>query len=67
MNATPTRELARETLQLVPMHGDVPLLFFVVNNYWWDASRIIETAKTTADDWRAVGQSVHVFRYDFAY
>jgi len=67
MNAGPTRDVAKESLQLVPMHGDVTTLFFVVNHYWWDAPRIIETAKTTADDWRAVGETVHVFRYDFAY
>jgi hypothetical protein len=66
MNGQPTRETARTALDLVPMHGDVFTLFFVVNNYWWDAERIIETAKTTADDWRAVGGgAIHVFRYDF--
>ncbi len=63
MNETPTREIANEALTLIPMHGDVFTLFFVVNEYWWDAARIIETAKTTADDWRAVG-GVYVFRYD---
>lgn len=65
MNEKPTRETAEAALSLVPMHGDVFTLFFVVNNYWWDAPRIIETAKTTANDWRAVGDgAVHVFRYD---
>jgi hypothetical protein len=66
MNETPTREIAQEALTLVPMHGDVKTLYFFVNNYWWDALRIIETAKTTADDWRAVGNGeVYVFRYEF--
>jgi hypothetical protein len=66
MNEKPTRETARAALDLVPMHGDVFTLFFVVNNYWWDALHIIETTKTTADDWRAVGGgAIHVFRYDF--
>lgn len=66
MNESPTREIAQKALELVPMHGDIFTLFFVVNHYWWDAPRIIETAKTTADDWRAVGNgAVHVFRYDF--
>lgn len=64
MNETPTREIARTALNLVPMHGDVSSLFYAVNDYWWDAPRIIETAKTTANDWRATG-GVHIFRYDF--
>lgn len=64
MNETPTREVARTALDLVPMHGDVFSLFFSVNDYWWDAPRIVETAKTTANDWRAAG-GVHIFRYDF--
>lgn len=66
MNKTPTREIAKNALALVPMQSDIQTLFFVVNNYWWDALRIIETAKTNADDWRSVGNgAVHVFRYDF--
>ena len=67
MNTTPTRELAQEALDMVPQHGDVNTLFFLVNNYWWQAPRIIETAKTTADDWRSVGENgqVYLFRYDF--
>lgn len=63
MNDAPSRETARAALKLVPMHGDVMTLFFVVNDYWWDSARIVETAKTTADDWRAV-DGVHIFRYD---
>jgi hypothetical protein len=66
MNESPTQETAQAALQLVPMHGDVSTLFFLVNNYWWESSRIIETAKSTADDWRSVGEGqVYVFRYDF--
>lgn len=65
MNESPTREVAREALDLVPQHGDVTTLFFLVNNYWWEAPRIIETAKTTADDWRSLGDGqVYLFRYD---
>lgn len=63
MNSNPTRETAQAAVNLVPMHGDVDLLFFLVNHYWWDAPRIIETAKTTADDWQAIGD-IHLFRYD---
>jgi hypothetical protein len=65
MNESPTVQTAQAALDLVPMHGDVTTLFFLVNNYWWDAPRIIETAKSTADDWRSVGEGqVYVFRYD---
>lgn len=65
MNESPTHEVAREALDLVPQHGDVTTLFFLVNNYWWEAPRIIETAKTTADDWRSLGDGqVYLFRYD---
>jgi len=66
MNDTPTREIAQEALNLVPMHGDIDTLFYFVNSYWWDSPRIIETAKTTADDWRSINNgAVYVFRYEF--
>jgi hypothetical protein len=66
MNEAPSKALAAQTLDLVPQHGDVNTLFFLVNNYWWDAPRIIETAKTSADDWRSLGNGqVYLFRYDF--
>lgn len=65
MNESPNRESAAEALAIVPQHGDVTTLFFLVNNYWWDAPRIIETAKTTADDWKSLGDGqIYLFRYD---
>ncbi len=69
MNESPTRETAQQALDLVPQHGDVKRLYFLVNNYWWQAPRIIETAKNTADDWRAVGEDgqVYMFEYIFEY
>ena len=67
MNESPNRETAAQALEVVPQHGDVTTLFFLVNNYWWDAPRIIETAKTTADDWRSLGDGqIYLFRYDLA-
>lgn len=67
MNETPTRELALESLSLVPQHGDILQVYYVVNHYWWEAPRIVETAKTTADDWRSIGGGqTHIFRYDIA-
>lgn len=66
MNESPTRETAQSALDLVPEHGDITTLFFLVNSYWWEAPRIIETAKSTADDWRSVGEGqVYVFEYNF--
>ena len=65
MNESPTRDIAEQALESVPQHGDVTTVFFLVNNYWWDAPRIIETAKTTADDWRSLGDGqIYLFRYD---
>ena len=69
MNESPTRETAESAIDLVPEHGDVRTLYFLVNNYWWQAPRIIETAKNTADDWRSVGEDgqVYIFEYQFEY
>lgn len=65
MNESPNRETAAHALEIVPQHGDVTTLFFLVNNYWWDAPRIIETAKTTADDWKSLGDGqIYLFQYD---
>jgi hypothetical protein len=66
MNDDPNKTTAKEAVELVPMHGDVNTLFYVVNNYWWQAPEIIEKAKVTANDWRSVGGGVaFIFRYDF--
>jgi hypothetical protein len=65
MNETPDKKTALSALSIVPMHGDVNKVYFVVNNYWWQAPRIIETAKTTADDWRSLGDGqVYLFEYN---
>ncbi len=66
MNDHPSVETAKQALDLVPMHGDVKTLFYIVDNYWWQAPRIIETTKTIATDWRSLGDgAVWVFRFDF--
>jgi hypothetical protein len=66
MNTSPARDTAQKALDLIPMHGDVHQLYFLVNNYWWQAPRIIESAKHTADDWRSVGKGgqVYIFKYN---
>ncbi len=66
MNEEPTADIARTALELVPKKDQVHLLFYIVDSYWWEAPKIIETAKNTATDWRAVGNGeVYVFRYEF--
>lgn len=64
MNETPSREEAAKALALTPMHGDIDTLFYLVNHYWWEAPRIVETAKTTADEWKSLGGGqVYIFKY----
>ncbi len=73
MSEKPSREIAKAALDLVnarcskdpgctqPPAGTA---YFVVNRYWWEASRIVETAKQNADYWWALDNAaVHVFRY----
>jgi hypothetical protein len=61
MNDHPTRETVQKAFDLLPVQS----VFFVVNKYWWQSDRIIETAKGTADSWFAVDNgAVTVFRYD---
>lgn len=67
MNESPDRETALKALSLAQEHEDVQTLFFLVNNYWWDAPRIIETAKTTADDWRSVGEGGQVYLFEYSF
>jgi hypothetical protein len=64
MNETPNQKIVDETLQLIPSDERVRTLFYVVNTYWWESARLIETAKSIADDWKSVGGSVYVFRFD---
>lgn len=72
MNAHPTKETAMEALGLVK---DIcaldatciqpEALYYIVDSYWWEASRIIETSKGIADDWFSVGNgNVFVFRFE---
>jgi hypothetical protein len=60
MNERPNLETVRSAMDL----AGVDTLYFLVNDYWWQAGRIIETAKTNADDWWVIGdRTVHVFKY----
>ncbi len=75
MNTHPSREIAEASLALVNTHcqrdpactlSPATTLYYVVDTYWWESSRIVETAKGNADDWWALGDgAVHVFGYTF--
>lgn len=61
MNDHPTRETMQKAMDL----ANVDLAYYLVNTYWWQAPRIVETAKTNADDWWAIDHAaVHVFQYE---
>jgi hypothetical protein len=66
MNESPSRATAFDAINTVSHSENIKTIFFIVNNYWWEAPRIIETAKTSADDWKIAGAGgkAHVFRYD---
>jgi hypothetical protein len=61
MNEHPTKKTATEAMDLMK----VDRVYYLVSNYWWQADRIIETAKTNSDDWWSVenGQ-VTIFEYN---
>ena len=62
MNERPSREIVEEAMRLT----DVNTAYYVVNDYWWQSERLIETAKLEADDWIALDSGkVHVFRYNY--
>lgn len=55
---------ARETMNAAMRQVNVPTAFFVINDYWTDASRVIAEAKKTADDWVEIdGGKIFIFRY----
>ena len=73
MNEKPSRETAQAALDLMNARCSAspectqPLaktVYFVVNQYWWEAPRIVETAKQNATSWWALDNAaVHVFKY----
>lgn len=64
MNETPTRTTVESALALIPKEENVHTLFYVVDTYWWQSERLIEQAKSIADDWKSVGGTVYIFRFD---
>ncbi|MEI6511087.1 MAG: hypothetical protein WCO25_03535 [Candidatus Uhrbacteria bacterium] len=73
MNEKPSVETAKAALDLMNARCSAspectqPLaktVYFVVNQYWWEAPRIVETAKQNAASWWALDNAaVHVFKY----
>ena len=63
MNVTPDRKTIDEALALIPTEENVHTIFYVVDTYWWQSNRLIEQAKSIADDWKSVGGSVYVFKF----
>jgi hypothetical protein len=52
-------EVAEETMALT----GTDTVYFVVNNYWWQAQRIIVGGRREADEWWSVDDMVWVFKY----
>jgi len=56
----PDRQTIEEAMDLAGVNH----AYFVMNDYWFDADKIIESAKQTADHWFAVdGGAVTIFEY----
>ena len=65
MNTTPNKKIVQEAINLIAPDQNVRTLFYVVDAYWWESNRIIETAKSIANDWKSIGNgSVYIFRFD---
>ena len=41
----------------------VKVIYFVVNDYWFDAEEIIESHKETSDKWFAIDGKNYIFKY----
>lgn len=66
MNETPNKKIAEQAIQLLPKDSNVKTVFYVVDSYWWDFSRIVESSKAIASDWKSIGDgAVYVFKFDF--
>lgn len=53
------------TIQNVRELTDASTVFFVVNDYWWNAKNIIEQTKSLTDDWfTSEDGTIHVFVFE---
>jgi hypothetical protein len=61
MNDSPHQDTAEQAMNLV----EADKLYYVVNDYWWQAPRIIETAKRTANTWYSIDAGkIYIFEYN---
>lgn len=61
MNDGPSKEIAIQAMDL----AEVDKLYYVVNEYWWQADRIREQAKTSADEfWTTQDEHISVFQFN---
>jgi len=61
MNDAPSRETALAAMDLIGVNR----IYYLVSDYWWQADRLRETAKTNADDWWSVEDGkVMIFKYN---
>lgn len=73
MNDAPSRDVVQAAADLMNARcaadpacaqAEAQTVYYVVNDYWWEAPRIVETSKQSADAWWALnGGAVHVFKY----
>lgn len=65
MNGHPNKNIVQEATMLIPADAGVKTVFYVVNQYWWNAPAIIESTKAIATDWKSVDDGlVYIFRFD---
>lgn len=61
MNERPDRATALAAMDLL----EVDRVYYMVSDYWWQSEKIIETAKTNANDWWGINsEAVIIFEYD---
>lgn len=61
MNERPSLEPIKKSAAL----ADTSLVFYVVNDYWWESQRLIETSKQLTDEWISLDDgAIHVFVFD---
>jgi len=66
--AESARTLANDQCEQSPTCDGQPVtrVYYLVNDYWWQSDRLVETGKQTADHWTSVDNgAVHIFEYRF--
>jgi hypothetical protein len=66
MNTQPEAARAQKAADLF-LPEQVSTVYYVINDYWWDAPRLVETAKMVASSWhRREEGRLTIFRFDLA-